>query len=384
MPQSNDAAAILAALAAEAGKPLQRARTAPPALYNAPAIFELEQERIFKRDWIAVGLAAEIPEAGDYLTYVIAGQPVVVIRGKDGVVRGLSNVCRHRLMVLLQGRGNAKRIVCPYHAWTYSPEGRLVGASQMERTEGFDQRDLGLPQLRTEVWNGWIYVTLNADAPPVAEVLAPMQPALEPYGMSGYVPIMQQDHVWQTNWKLVTENFTENYHGPFVHGSTVSVGVPMVETGFVEESYDAFSYSTFPRREAIRYGHAHPDNTRLQGKWRHTTILMKVFPTQLVSLAPDLLWYLLLQPRGIGEVAIRFGVALAPERYAATADLDALIADLTPFFDKVNGEDRAVVEGIYRGSLAPLAVSGPLSWLEREIHEFTQYLSRRLGGSNAG
>lgn len=374
---------ILAALAMEAGKPLKRAHTSPPKLYNSQAIFELEQERMFKRDWIAVGLAAELPKIGDYFTYSVADQSIIVMRGKDNKIRTLSNVCRHRMMLLLQGRGNVNRITCPYHAWTYNLEGRLVGAGHMDQTEGFNKADICLPEVRTEIWNGWIYVTLNPDAAPISEILAPMQPTVEDYGMSGYVPIIQEDHVWQSNWKLLTENFTESYHGPFVHASTVSIGVPLVETTFMEESYDSFSFSTFPRTEPIQYGHAHPDNTRLKGKQRNTTVLIKVFPTQLLSLAPDLFWYLLLRPRSPGEVAVRFGVALAPERYAATKDVPALVAELTPFFSKVNGEDRAVVEGIYRGSLAPLAASGPLSWLEREIHEFMQYLSRRLNGSNA-
>ncbi len=93
-------------------------------------------------------------------------------------------------------------------------------------------------------------------------------------------------------------------------------------------------------------------------------MLLKVFPTQLLSLAPDLFWYLLLQPRGTGEVGVRFGVALAPERYADISDIDSFVSELTTFFLKVNNEDRTVVEGIYRGSLAPLAASGRLSWLE--------------------
>jgi len=253
----------------------------------------------------------------------------------------------------------------------------------MNHTEDFDKADFCLPSVRTEIWQGWIYATLNPQALPVSEVLAPMDEAVNAYGMANYVPIIQQDHIWNTNWKLLTENFTENYHGPVVHGSTVSVGVPLVETDFVDDSYDAFSYSTFPRRDPILYGHAHPDNMRLQGKQRNTTVLIKVFPTQLLSLAPDLFWYLLLQPRGTGEVGVRFGVALAPERYAATEDVPALVAEFVTFFEKVNNEDRAVVEGIYRGSLAPLAASGPLSWLEREIHEFMGYLSRRLNESNA-
>lgn len=378
---TKEPATILAALADQAGKPFEKAMTAPPRLYNSPEIHALEQQRIFGRDWVSPGLAAAIPEPGDYLTYSVAQQPIIVIRGKDGAIRSFSNICRHRMMVLLEGCGNVKRILCPYHAWNYDLEGRLIGAGHMERTEGFDKADFCLPEIRTEVWNGWIYVTLNADAPPIAEVLAPVLPHVTAYDMAGYVPIIQQDHVWKTNWKLVVENFTESYHGPVVHGTTVAVGAPPIETEFVEGDFDCFSFSFFPRTEAIRYGHAHPDNTRLEGRWRYTTVLFKLFPNQLMSLAPDLFWYLLLDPKGEGEVAIRFGVALAPERYAALEDPAALVADFVPFFEQVNNEDRTVVEGIYRGSLGPLAASGPFSWLEREIHNFMGYLSRRLNGN---
>jgi phenylpropionate dioxygenase-like ring-hydroxylating dioxygenase large terminal subunit len=149
-------------------------------------------------------------------------------------------------------------------------------------------------------------------------------------------------------------------------------------TEFADATFEGFSYSTFPRSESLHYGLAHPDNTRLEGKWRYTTVLLKVYPGHLVSLAPDLLWFLSLRPRGAGEVQLRFGVALAPERHASIDDVAAFVTTLTAFFAKVNGEDRAIVEGIYRGSCAPLAASGPFSWLEREIHDFMRYVSQRL------
>jgi hypothetical protein len=96
-------------------------------------------------------------------------------------------------------------------------------------------------------------------------------------------------------------------------------------------------------------------------------------------LAPDHFWYLSLRPKGVGQVQVRFGVALAPEVHQALGDgRDAWVSDLVGFFDRVNAEDRTVVEGIYRGAQAPLAAQGPLSWLEREIHDFMGYLARRL------
>jgi choline monooxygenase len=375
---SQESLSVLSQLKHHAELPFSRARTAPPALYNLPEIHALEIDRIFRRDWVCAGLAATIPSTGDYLTFSIAAQPVVVLRSSDGQVRAFSNVCLHRMMILLEGSGSVERISCPYHAWAYDLEGRLVGAGNMNRTEGFDRQCMRLPEIRAEIWHGWIYLTLNPDAPAVAELLSPIAPVVEPYHMAGYVPILHEDHVWQTNWKLVTENFTENYHGPIVHASTVAVGAPVMGTEFVDAVHDAFCYSTFPRSKPLHYGLAHPGNTSLEGKWRYTTVLLKVFPTHLVSIAPDLFWYLSVRPQGAGEVQVRFGAALAPERYAALDDRDAFIGTLEAFFRQVNSEDRTVVEGIYRGSHAPLAASGPFSWLEREVHDFMRYLSRRL------
>jgi choline monooxygenase len=196
--------------------------------------------------------------------------------------------------------------------------------------------------------------------------------------MADYVPVIHQDHIWQTNWKLLNENFMEGYHGPIVHRRTVGAGVAVSETDFPENRTEAFTYSTFTKPETATYGRAHPDNRRLEGLWRRTAVLPTVFPAHMFSLSPDYLWYLSLRPRAPGEVAVRIGIAVAPEIYAAQSDIDAFVAPMRTFFDEANAEDRAVVEGLYRGALAPLAAGGQLSWLEREIHDFTRYLARTL------
>lgn len=369
---------LLRELRDRADRPLGVTRTMPPALYNSPEIHELEQQRIFSMEWICPGLAAEIPQAGDYLTFTIGTQEIYCIREKDSTIRSFSNVCLHRMMILLEGRGNVRKVVCPYHAWTYDLDGALIGAGHMQKTDAFDKRKQCLPQVRTEIWNGWIYVTLNPRAPSIAESLAPLHPLVEPYGAASYVPVIQQDHIWNTNWKMLSENFLEGYHAPTVHRNTVGADFSVENTWFPESSFDAFSYQLFAKGEGAQYGRAHPDNKRLEGRWRHTSILPFVYPTHLYSLAPDYLWYLSLRPRGASQVHVRIGVALAPEVYAGTRDIDAFLQSLVAFFDRANAEDRVVVEGIYRGSLSPLATSGQLCWLERQIHDFMGYLARRL------
>ena len=369
--------AVLRRLGETAALPMESAAGLPPEVYWREDFAELERERVFRRDWACPGLAADIPEIGDCLTFSVAGEPVFCVRDHKRNIRTFANVCRHRMMRLVED-GRLKRIVCPYHAWTYDLDGRLIGAGHMKNSRGFDKDGICLPEIRTEIWHGWIYVTLNSEAPPVSETLAPLEEVVGRYGMADYAPIARQDHVWQTNWKLLTENFMEGYHLPVAHKATVGAWFPTRETRFPGQSFDAFTYQTFAKSEAATYGLAHADNRRLEGEWRHTSVLPTVFPCHMYSLAPDHLWYLSLRPRGVGEVDVRFGAALAPESHADLGGADGQFSDLLKFFDKVNAEDRVVVEGIFVGAQSGFAESGPLSWLEREIHDFQRYLARRM------
>jgi phenylpropionate dioxygenase-like ring-hydroxylating dioxygenase large terminal subunit len=284
------------------------------------------------------------------------------------------------MTVLLEGAGHCNRIVCPYHAWTYDIEGQLVGASRMDRTPGFDPSELRLPELRCDVWAGWIYVNLDPDASPITERLRPLHDLVARYHMQDYVHVVRKDDVWDTNWKLLTENFMEGYHLPFTHRSTFGQWFPADETQFADECSDGFSYQSFVKNDDASYGVAPPGNTRLEGRWRNTSVLPTVYPSHMYVLAPDHLWYLSLQPREPGRVGVRFGVALAPERIEMLEDREAYVQELCEFFDRANAEDRSIVEGIFRGMQGALARPGPLSWLERQLHELTRYLARRLTG----
>jgi phenylpropionate dioxygenase-like ring-hydroxylating dioxygenase large terminal subunit len=290
------------------------------------------------------------------------------------------------MMTLLQERGNCHRITCPYHGWTYDIDGRVIGAGYMAgRDPEFDKKGYRLPEIRTEVWQGWIYVTLNPDAPAVADLLRELEPDVGRYRLDKYVSVALQDHRWNTNWKLLTENFMEGYHLPVAHRETVGAWMPVDSTRFPLKVYEAFTYQTFEKDETARYGRAHPDNRHLEGVWRYTTIMPTVFPAHMYVLAPDHMWYLTLRPDGVDHVLVRFGLAVAPEVLEGLGDgrQEWLDATLT-FFDKVNAEDKFVVEGIHRGSSSPLARPGPFSWLEREIHDFARYLDRKLGEPETG
>ncbi len=359
--------------------PFEDGRAMPPGVYTSPAFLALELERIFRRQWICVGRASAIREPGDYLTYEVASQPVAVLRGADGGVRAFSNVCLHRMSLLLQGRGRVRTIVCPYHAWTYGLDGALRGAPHMGASPGFRCGDYQLPEIRSEIWLGWIYVTLDPSLPPVAEHLAPVAALVGNYGMERYVETFREEHVWDTNWKILAENFMESYHLPMLHRATVGPH-SKVEEMECPPGEAAFNYHWITKEATLPIGNAHPDNTRLQGEWRKRTALLAIYPSHLVTLTPGYFWYLIVHPRGVGQVHMVFGGGLAPE-FIHDPDGPRHLATLKTLLDEVNAEDRRGVEAVFRGVQAPLARPGHLSHLERPNYDFARYLAQRVGGA---
>ena len=366
-------------LRANCERPFDDAHAMPPRVYTSDAFLALEQREIFRKEWLCVGRASTLSNPGDYLTAQIDGQPVVVLRDEQGGLRGLSNVCLHRMSVLLEGRGNVRRIVCPYHAWNYTLDGALAGAPMMERQAGFCKESYRLPSIRCETWQGWIYVTLDPDLPPVATQLEELTQLIEPYGMSDYVETFYEEHVWDTNWKILAENFMESYHLPMLHRATVGPHSRLEEME-CPPGRAAFNYHWITKEASLPIGNAHPGNTRLQGHWRRTTALLAIYPTHLVTLTPGYFWYLVLQPRGVGKVHIQFGGGLSPEFIDDPKAADYM-ATLKTLLDEVNAEDRRGVEAVFRGVHAPLAKPGNLSHLERPNYDFARYLAQRTASS---
>ena len=164
-PSTDSAACELGKIAA---LPFSDAVAMPPGVYTSEDFLARELDGVFRADWICVGRASALASAGDYLTCDIAGQPVLVVRDQSGGIQAMSNVCLHRMSTLLTGTGNTRAIVCPYHAWTYNLDGSLRAAPHMERSTGFCRENYRLPPIRCEQWLGWLYVTLNPAAEPVA------------------------------------------------------------------------------------------------------------------------------------------------------------------------------------------------------------------------
>ena len=358
--------------------PFERARAMPPSVYTSEDFLAHELRDIFAQDWFCVGRATALSKPGDYVTVELAGQAIIVLRNKEDQLRAMSNVCRHRMSTLLEGRGNKSSIVCPYHAWTYNLDGSLRGAPAMTRNDGFCKDDYRLPEVRCEEWLGWVFVTLNPEAGPVAGQLAKVEDLVGDYDMGAYTETFFETHVWNTNWKVLAENFMESYHLPVCHSGTIG-GLSKLDEMICPPGEAAFNYHTILKNDSLKIALAHPNNTRLEGERRRTTYLLAIYPSLLITLTPGYFWYLTLHPLGVGQVRIGFGGGMSPD-YVDDADAQAHFAQLKTLLDDVNVEDKGCTEKVYRGLSSQAAMPGHLSHLERPNFEFAQYIYRRVKG----
>lgn len=255
----------LEGLRAAALAPFEQARAMPPSVYTSQAFCEAELREIFARDWYCVGRADALAETGRYFTADLAGQPILVVRDGDGSLRAMSNVCLHRMSTLLEGRGTTRSIVCPYHAWTYGLDGSLRGAPAMGLNAGFCKDQYRLPQVRCEEWLGWVFVCLDPQTPPVSETLKGVEAIVAGYDMTNYTETFYEEHVWDTNWKVLAENFMESYHLPVCHAGTVGA-LSRLEDMVCPPGEPGFNYHTILKDDTLRIAQAHPSNDRLEGE----------------------------------------------------------------------------------------------------------------------
>jgi phenylpropionate dioxygenase-like ring-hydroxylating dioxygenase large terminal subunit len=183
----------------------------PRSVYRDPDLYEAEIRGIFMQSWLYVGHQSQITRSGDYFLFEIAGESIIVVRGQDGQVNALLNVCRHRGSRICDvAAGHQSRLVCRYHGWTYGLDGSLLAAAYMP--EGFDRRQYGLRRLHSAVFQGLIFVNFAADPPPFSEIANDLAAPLRPYALEHTKVAHRQNYPITSNWKLAVENYCECYH----------------------------------------------------------------------------------------------------------------------------------------------------------------------------
>lgn len=370
---------LIDTLAKSLSTPLEEARGLPPQAYLSEEFYELELEYLFRRDWVCVGREEEVAQAGDYFTIELAGEPLVVVRGTDNRLRALSNVCRHRYMQVVMGQGNATRLSCPYHGWTYRLDGRLMGATSMAESRILDKENCRLPEFRLETWLGFIFVNLDNDAEALAPRLQELGDRLAPYHIDGMRISSMYDEIWEGNWKLTMENNAEAHHHRTLHPETLQPWMPGDNSHCGEDERDWSLLRTPLMMDLVRA--EAPMYADLMERWsadikpqdRNETLTYVIYPSSTIDASPGIVFWKRILPLSIDRTRVMMG-ALVPEEELN----DELSCYNREFFEEINPEDYKATWRLQKTIGSRFAEAGPLSIKEACLFYFQRYLGRRL------
>ena len=369
----DDLAELGTALQQSEALDFDNAWTMPKNYYTSPAVLELEREHLFGREWICIGRVEEIAKPGDYMAFQLCDEPIVAVRGEDGKVRVLSNVCRHRGTLLAQGKGHGHRLVCPYHHWSYDLEGKLTGAPRMDAHKSFEKSDCHLPQFASEEWHGFLFANVSRMPPPLAPRLAGLDRLIRNYHMEQQRLHWVADEVWHTNWKCLIENFMEGYHLSPLHKTTLAPVNPTklcthFEAGDAYFGYNAGYSPTYPRSTR-----GHPDLSEQEV----VNCVMFAIPPGLVSgCGGDYSSFICVQPESTDRVHAKMGLIFYGDGWTKE-----LIDHAVVLFNDTMSEDKTVLVDLMRGMASQHHARGPLAPADFEgpVLDFYRYYSRRLG-----
>ncbi|WP_082006281.1 aromatic ring-hydroxylating oxygenase subunit alpha [Sphingomonas sp. ERG5] len=363
--------ATLEALYVLTRAPIAAAVSLPPACYVDPGFLAVERERLFAREWLCIGRAADMPVPGDYLSYDSAIGPVMAVRQKDGSVATLSRSCRHRGALLgSDGAGTARLFVCPYHKWTYELDGTLIGAPTMHRNPAFDRAACSLPRFRTEVWQGFVFFNANPDAPELAPRLTAVSELCARHGLDALESRFAIDEKWDANWKVAFENSCETYHHMGVHTATLEPVFPTL--GVVcEDGGDLHNLHYAPANPGFAFDAPPGDATLLDDDLRRLVIL-GIYPNLVIAFSGATATWFRFTPITADTTTLHVG-------WLTPVGHDPLrLEQEHATVERILLEDRISCAAVQRGLAGRDASQGPLSPLERPIAEFARYLAGRL------
>ena len=359
------------------GPDASSAMSLPPGCYVEPDFLALEVDRVFRGAWLCVGRAADIAEAGDQMSYESPVGPVMAVRQKDGSVKTLSRVCRHRAaLVGSDGVGSSRLLVCPYHKWVYELDGQLRGAPGM--AADFEREACRLPDYRTEIWAGFVFFNTDPDAGPLADKLAPHAARIARHDLEDLATRFVIDERWAANWKVAFENSCETYHHMGVHRQTLEPAFPTA--GVVcEDGGPAFNLHSAPAAAGFSFERPHAQSLLNDDDLQRLTIL-GIYPNLVLAFSgPNVTWFRF-TPQGPGACDLRVGW-LGPA--SLTPDADALARERA-ILEAILAEDRVSCAGVQRGLSSLDAAPGPLSPLEATIGQFARYLAAKILASEGG
>ncbi len=342
------------------------ARTLPQRHFVSPEIFAEEQEKIFSRQWVLAGHESQIAKAGDYFTAEIAGERLIIVRDKRGAIHGFYNVCRHRGSRLVENRnGQCAAIQCPYHAWTYGLDGRLLGAPHMDETPGFNKANYSLQQAQLSLWEGFIFVNLSDASTQRGsyrspqEWFAPVAGKFARWNMPTLRSAKRTEYDVRANWKLMFQNYSECYHCLGVHPELSKISpYDSAENDLTEGPFLGGFMRINKNKSLTMSGNACALPVGDFGNEDfHFVFYYSIFPNMLLSLHPDYVMVHQLQPQSPERTLIFCDWFFNPEAFKRS-DFDP--DDAIKFWDMVNRQDWHVCELSQQGIASRAYRTGPI------------------------
>ncbi len=345
--------------------------------YHDPAYFAVEMDRVIRPAWQIVCHLSDVPNSGDWRTLDLLDESIIVIRGDDERLRAFANVCRHRGMRLVEGsRGCAKKLVCPYHAWTYDLDGRLSGVPMRGDYPALDMADNALFAVDVEIWQGFVFVRLKGDGgPSVAEMMAPAEAEIAPYRLAEMRPVGTP---WarprRVNWKNVGDNYSDNLHIPVAHdglsrlfGKSYAIaahGWVDRMTGEIADRPSANFWERFYQTHLPRVDHL-PEAA--QRRW----LYWKLWPNMAFDIYADQIDFMHWVPTGPTTCTLRVMSYALPD---ARREMKLVRYANQRINRVVNREDSWLIEGVQTGMQSSHFKAGPLASSEVCLRSFARRL----------
>ena len=337
---------------------LSEAPTPPSSWYCEPTILQLERRAVFSRSWQIIGRADQLRGPGRYVTAEIAGEPILLIRGSDGILRGFFNVCRHHAAeVMHRAEGTAEYLRCPYHGWTYDLTGALIHTPEFGGVENFDRSANGLVPVKIAQWQGWVFAQLESGAPMLEDFLGKdLIERFEHLNLQRLRWFERRHYTLDCNWKVFVDNYLDGgYHVPHIHGGLSSVlnnSAYTIETGehFCLQSSPMSTARSDAQTAAVRQG------DRALYYW--------IYPNFMINIYDNLMDTNLVIPLSSDRTHVIFDYYFADISDQAKETNLASIA----VSEQIQSEDVAICESVQRGLASRAYETGRLS-VRREAGE---------------
>jgi Rieske 2Fe-2S family protein len=339
--------------------------------FTDPEVFRQEMERFFFGMWVCTGRSEQIEKAGKYFVIEVAGESVIVTRDGSGNAHGFYNVCRHRgTQICADALGEfAGRIQCPYHAWTYGLDGRLLAAPNMDKGE-FRREDYPLHAVGAEEWNGHVFVNLAKQPRPLQEQLGDLREKFAPWGMGDLRRYKREKYEVRANWKLIVQNYNECLHCPVLHPALNKVTNYMsgendpTHEGYIGGSMEFSGGAETMSTDGVRRREFLPG---LSAEQRKLVLYYAVYPNLFLSLHPDYVMVHRLWPKAVDRTEVETEWLFHP---AEMAKQDFCGDDAVEFWDMTNKEDWWITEQSQKGVSSRGYIPGPYSKSEGLPAEF--------------